>query len=64
MAGSADINKKSLFPPGEKGELVQGSLAETVMVITQAAASAEVAAAAPAEPHISSERNAPIPLYM
>jgi predicted PurR-regulated permease PerM len=68
MAGSVDIDKKSLFPPGEEGELVQGSLAETVMVITQAAvASAKVAAAAPhapAEPHISSDRNAPIPLHV
>jgi predicted PurR-regulated permease PerM len=67
MAGSADIDKKSLFTPGEEGDLVQGSLAETVMIITQVAvASAKVVAAAlhaPAEPHISSDRNAPIPLH-
>ncbi len=66
MAASADIDKKSLFPPGEEGELVQGSLAETVMIVTQVAvASAKVAVAAlhaPAEPHISAG-NAPIPLH-
>jgi predicted PurR-regulated permease PerM len=68
MAGLADIDKKSLFPSGEQGELVQGSLAETVMVINQVAvASAKMAAAAPhappAEPHIFSDKNAPIPLH-
>jgi hypothetical protein len=67
MAGLADIDKKSLFTPGEEGELVQGSLAQTVMVIDQVAvASAKVTEAAPpvpAEPHIPSDRNAPLPLH-
>jgi predicted PurR-regulated permease PerM len=33
MAGAADVDEKSLFPPGERGNLVRGSLSETVMKI-------------------------------
>jgi predicted PurR-regulated permease PerM len=62
MAGSADVDKQSLFPSGERGVLVQGSLAETVTVINQVAvASAKVvatASSASAERHISSDKNA------
>jgi predicted PurR-regulated permease PerM len=33
MAGAVDVDEKSLFPSGEQGSLVQGSLAEAVMTI-------------------------------
>jgi hypothetical protein len=33
MAGAVDVDEKSLFPSGEQGSLVQGSLAEVVMTI-------------------------------
>ena len=33
MAGAVDVGEKSLFPSGEQGSLVQGSLAEAVMTI-------------------------------
>ena len=41
MAGAADVDEKSLFPPGERGNLVQGSLSETVMKIRSIAVSAD-----------------------
>jgi hypothetical protein len=33
MAGTVDIDEKSLFPSGEQGNLVQESLAETILKI-------------------------------
>ena len=41
MAGAADVDEKSLFPPDERGILVQGSLSETVMKIRSIAVSAD-----------------------
>jgi hypothetical protein len=41
MAGAADVDEKSLFPPGERGNLVQGSLSEAVMKIRSIAVGAD-----------------------
>jgi predicted PurR-regulated permease PerM len=37
MAGAVDVDEKSLFPSGEQGSLVQGSLASVVMTIRSVA---------------------------
>jgi predicted PurR-regulated permease PerM len=41
MAGAADIDEKSLFPAGERGNLVQESLSEAVMKIRSIAVAAD-----------------------
>jgi predicted PurR-regulated permease PerM len=41
MAGAVDVDEKSLFPSGEQGSLVQGSLTETVMTIRSIAAASK-----------------------
>jgi hypothetical protein len=41
MAGAVDVDEKSLFPSGEQGRLVQGSLTETVMTISSIAAASK-----------------------
>jgi predicted PurR-regulated permease PerM len=41
IAGAVDVDEKSLFPSGEQGSLVQGSLTETVMTIRSIAAASK-----------------------
>jgi predicted PurR-regulated permease PerM len=41
MAGAADVDEKSLFPPGERGTLVQESLSEAVDKIRSVAVGAD-----------------------
>jgi predicted PurR-regulated permease PerM len=67
MAGAADVDRTSLFPSGEQGNLVQESLTETVMNVKLVAVGstklAEAVSKASAESHISSNKNVQAKLH-
>jgi hypothetical protein len=67
MAGAGDVDRTSLFPSGEQGNLVQESLTETVTNVRLVAVGttkvAESASNASAEPPVASHKNVEMELH-